>query len=491
MSTDPKRAVIYSRQSISRDPIDSLSIEFQERECSEYVVRQGWVLVGTYSDPDKKGWRRFRPAFDEMLATVAAGKADVVVLYKLSRFARNLMMQEEVVAEIADAGGDLVSITEPHMSTSPMVRQILGAVNEHYRRDQSDWLSSTFAARARKGLHHGYAPFGYRIVDRRLQVDGATGPIARQMWEWALEGHGTPEITFRLNERGVLTQRGKQWQPVTVLDILRNVTYAGSVKHRGEVVATDAHPALVSQEEFDQVQRLLDRRSSQRRKATPSWAEGFVEHACGERMYLSGWYRKLDDGTKWRRSRFRCHKAFSRRERGVIPCQHRPASVYADYAEDAIVDGLALLADRLRSPEEVAAAVERSYGQSAAKRERQRASIQRRHDDLVRQRDRLLSLVLEGKVDADLYRERDDALKIEIATVAAELAVVPPVVDLAAIRKQHTAIADLLIAATVMAGANPSGLVAPLTTLDARLVVGDGAPYLRVGPAFTTFFNGY
>lgn len=40
---------------------------------------------------------------------------------------------------------------------------------------------------------------------------------------------------------------------------------------------------------------------------------------------------------------------------------------------------------------------------------------------MTRQRDRLLTLVLDGKVDADLYRERDDALKSEIASLTAEL----------------------------------------------------------------------
>ncbi len=481
---DGKRAVIYSRQSISRDPLDSLSIEFQEAECAAFVGRQGWTLVGSYSDPDRKGWRRYRPAFDAMLTRIADGGADTVVLYKLSRFARDLMMQEEVVTQIAEAGGDLVSITEPHMNTSPMIRQILGAVNENYRRDQSDWLSSTFAARSRRGMHHGQAPWGYAKVDKRLVIDDANGPLARQVWEWALAGHGTPEITYRLNERGIVTGTGKAWSPIAVRDILRNVTYAGHVRHRGEVVARDTHPGIVTDAEYETVQKMMDRRSYQRRKAAPSWAEGFIWHACGARMYLSGWHHAGVD-----RPRVRCKDAFARRERDYIPCRHRPASIYAAVAETRIVTAIGALEDTLLAPHAVAAALEASYGATAKQRDRKRGAIERRLADLRRQRDRLLDLVLAERIDADLYAGRDAALKTEIAETVATLEAVPPPVSLADVTAKHERLQGLIAAVRTVAAMNAAALVPLLAELEARLVIGDGDPRMEVGSAFAPYFD--
>ena len=150
---------------------DSLSIDAQVRACADYIARQGWTHAGTYADPDTRGWTTSRPAFDQMLARFRDGAADTVVVFKLSRFMRSLMDQERLIAEIADAGGELVSVMEPWISTSPMVRQILGAVNEQYKRDQADFLKAAWAGRARRGLHHGGAPYGYRMVDGRLERD--------------------------------------------------------------------------------------------------------------------------------------------------------------------------------------------------------------------------------------------------------------------------------------------------------------------------------
>lgn len=480
--SEVRRCVTYARQSITRDDADSLSIEFQERECAAYATRQGWVMTGTYSDPDTKGWRRNRPGFDAMLEAIGRGESDTVLVYKLSRFARNLMMQEAVVSEIADAGGTLISVTEPHINT-PMIRQILGAVNENYRRDQSDWLRSTFAARARRGMPHGYAPFGYRKEDKHLVPDDATAAIARQVFDWALQGEGSVEITFRLNERGILTQRGRAWQPEAVLDILRNPAYAGHVQHRGEVVARDTHPAIVTDAEYQQVQAIIARRSQHRRKASPSWAEGFVWHACGRRMYLAGWHRNGED-----RPRFRCAHAFARSHRGESPCTIRPASTFAAYVERDLPTMLGDLVDRLASPTAILDALRAQQGATERQRATKRTRLERRLADLERQRQRLLDLVLQERIDPALYGERDAALKVELATVRADLDATPPPIDPAAVTAQHQQIAAMSDVVRVVAGHDPAALVPVLTILEARYVIGDGSPRLEVGEAFQPYF---
>src|SRR5690606_34903222 len=118
-----KRFCIYARQSISRDADESLSIEMQVRACREYAARNGGEVVAIYEDPDQKGWKLHRPAFDAMLKRIRQERDLTVLVFKLSRFARDLMHQERIIGEIADAGGELASVTEPYISTSPMVRQ--------------------------------------------------------------------------------------------------------------------------------------------------------------------------------------------------------------------------------------------------------------------------------------------------------------------------------------------------------------------------------
>lgn len=475
-----RRVVAYARQSISRLPDDSLSIAFQLQACREYAARQGWVLVGEYSDPDTKGWKRNRPGFDAMLATIADGTADACVIFKLSRFARNLMMQEDVVTLIADAGGDLVSVTEPHVSTSPMVRQILGAVNEQYRRDQGEWQRATNTARARKGQHLGYAPYGYRIEAGQLVTDDATAVVARQVWDWALAGHGMVDIAYRLNEAGHVTQRGKAWQPDAIRLILRNPAYAGHVRHRGEIVARDAHPAIVSDAEWDAVQALIDRRSHLRRKSRPSWAEGFVWHACGRRMSLVS---SIVDGVN--RPQFRCMLPHSHRQRGKTTCGHAPQSRYAHLVEPAIVAAAGEIASRILPPDAVVAALRAQAGTSERQRARERTALDRRLGDLERQRERLLDLVLAERIDADLYRSRDDAIKAEIERVTAERDAVPAPVDPVVVAGVHAHLRHVADAIAITARHDPAALVDLLTALDARWVIGPDR--LTVGDRFRDY----
>ena len=49
--TERTRYAAYARQSLSRLPEDSLSIDFQLAACREFVARQGGVIVGEFSRP--------------------------------------------------------------------------------------------------------------------------------------------------------------------------------------------------------------------------------------------------------------------------------------------------------------------------------------------------------------------------------------------------------------------------------------------------------
>lgn len=487
MPDDQLVAVVYARQSLTvGDADDSLSLESQQRVCRDYIERQGWRFGGAFVEPDTRGWRTDRPAFDRMLATMRDGRADVCVVFKLSRFARNLVHQETVLDEIAAAGGELVSVTEPFLNASPMVRQILGAVNEQAKRDQSDHLKAAYAERARRGKHHGYAPLGYRIgPEGVLEIDEPAADTVREIFAWALEGHGSPEITYRLNERGIPTATGRAWHQSTTLRTLRNAVYAGDVVFRGEVVARDAHPAIVARDVYDRVQEALDRRRGVRRKEAPSWADGFVYHACGARMHVAQWSAGSE-----RRWRFRCGRSFTARRHRGDACDVGRKSAFADHVERTFVQLLAEALAEIATPEAALARIEAERDASAAERDRERTRLQRRAGDVRRQREKLLDLVLVGRVDDELYSERDRALKEELAGIEAQLAAVPREVPLAELAARRTALVDIAEAVPIVAHRAPDRLPALLHELDARLTIGPEGTRLELGAASAPFVRG-
>lgn len=484
---DQHRAVIYARQSLTRaDQIDdSLSIASQVAACKAWVERQGWTLAGIYDDPDEKGWRVSRPAFDRMLGHIRDGMADTVVLFKLSRFMRSLIDQERFVGEIAAAGGELASVMEPYISTSPMVRQILGAVNEQYRRDQADYLRAAFMERARRGYPHGYAPYGYRLVDGKLEPDEPAASVVRQMFAWAAEGHGSPEITHRLNAAGHRTRNGMPWSQSSTLRTLRRPAYTGAIAFHGDVVCEDAHEALVPPSTFAIVQGALDRRRGVRRKESPSWMDGFVEHACGARMYCATWSTRTD-APRWR---FRCGKTVASKRHDAERCTITPASIFADKAESIMRELLTGSLDTVLSPDVVARNIDAGHAAQSSDRERQRQRLARRVETITGQRDRLLDLTLRGSVDEDAYRTRDASLRADLARVRNELAAVPDPVHADTLRDRHAAIHEARDALAIALDHAPDELPGILHALDVRLVIGDGTPRLRFGPAVAMFLE--
>ena len=121
------------------------------------------------------------------------------------------------------------------------------------------------------------APFGYRKVKvsdgakerPTLEVDPATAPVVREIFEKSLRGSGLKELCKELNERGV-TNRGKRWNKGGLHYVLRNEAYTGAAvwgrtskgeKAQDPVRVEGAWPALVSRELFEDVQQAMSDRA--------------------------------------------------------------------------------------------------------------------------------------------------------------------------------------------------------------------------------------
>lgn len=81
------KGIIYARY--SSDSQREESIEGQLRECKEYAERQGITILSTYIDRALSAKTDNRPEFQRMVRDSANGLFDVVIVWKLDRFARN------------------------------------------------------------------------------------------------------------------------------------------------------------------------------------------------------------------------------------------------------------------------------------------------------------------------------------------------------------------------------------------------------------------
>lgn len=79
--------VIYARYSSHSQREES--IEDQLRECHEFAARNNIKIIAEYTDSALTGRTDSRPDFQKMIRDSARGKFQVVVTYKVDRFARD------------------------------------------------------------------------------------------------------------------------------------------------------------------------------------------------------------------------------------------------------------------------------------------------------------------------------------------------------------------------------------------------------------------
>ena len=270
-------AALYARVSSDRQDVD-LSVSAQLRALKDYARANGYSVARQYIDEAESGRVADRPQFREMIEEGSKAKApfDVILVWKFSRFTRKREHAVAFKSMLRRKGIRVVSITE-HADDSPtgkLMEAIIESVDEFYSENLAQEVVRGMREAASRGFFLGSkAPFGYRRVKvsygmkerPTLEVDPATAPVVKEIFESSLSGYGLKEICRTLNDRGI-TNRGKRWYKGGLHYLLTNEAYTGTAvwgrttkveKAQDPVRVEGAWPALVSRELFDAVQQAM------------------------------------------------------------------------------------------------------------------------------------------------------------------------------------------------------------------------------------------
>lgn len=253
------KAVIYARY--SSDNQREESIEGQLRECKDYCKKNDITVVRTYIDRALSAKTDHRPDFQCMIKDSAKGLFDVIVVWKLDRFARNRYDSAHYKAQLRKYGVKVLSATE-NISDGPegiILESMLEGMAEYYSAELSEKVIRGHTENALKCMYNGGTPtYGFLIdKDKHYQVDPRTAPVVLEAFTRYDMGATMKEITNYLIECGVTTVRGRQIDINFVARLLKNRKYIGEYSYRHIVVA-DGIPAIVPQELFDRVQQRLE-----------------------------------------------------------------------------------------------------------------------------------------------------------------------------------------------------------------------------------------
>lgn len=186
----------------------------QREAIKAYAAANGIKIVRWFEEEGIAGKTEWedRPAWIAMMAELNGTRT--VLVEKLDRVARDLMVQEHIIADLRKRQVQLVSVTEPAIDEDPtrvLMRQIMGAIAQY---DKAMIVLKLRGARqrmkAKTGRCEGAKPFEDQVVIGKMQAMRSNGM-------------SFDRIADALNTEGVKPKRGERWYGSSVNNVLRRM----------------------------------------------------------------------------------------------------------------------------------------------------------------------------------------------------------------------------------------------------------------------------
>jgi DNA invertase Pin-like site-specific DNA recombinase len=288
-------AIGYLRVSTTEQAKGNNSLDVQEKKIQEHARIHDLKLIKVFVDPGESARTTDRPQLKKMLAYCHQHRKQisVVLVADLSRLARNLRDQGDILRTLAHLRIRLESVDEPSEDSAAgrLQRNMIGTMNEFY----SDSLGERTRYRMRAAVNAGRfpwpAPIGYQNQDKRLCVDPQRAPLVRQAFELVASGRfATADAVLKfITAMGLTTKKGRPLTKQTFARMLSSPTYTGWIVTRGEKLRGN-HDPLVSDELFQSVQDRLNGKARPHKRLNEDFPlRGIVRCAkCGANV-TAGW----------------------------------------------------------------------------------------------------------------------------------------------------------------------------------------------------------
>lgn len=260
--------VIYARYSshAQRD----VSIEQQIRACRIFAERHGIRILEIYEDRALTGTSDKRPGFQRMIQDAKKGAWQYVIVYTLDRFARDRYDSAVYKRQLKNCGVKVLSAME-NISDDPtgvLMESMLEGLAEYYSKELSRKVQRGMDDNASKCMVNGAVPLGYkRGDDGRYEIVPAEAEIVREIYQRVHDGEQLRQIIDDLNNRGIKTKKGKEWNRSSFNLLLCNERYTGLYKYR-DVRVPGGIPTIIPKQLFDEVQGIMYHKPNCRRDPT-------------------------------------------------------------------------------------------------------------------------------------------------------------------------------------------------------------------------------
>lgn len=236
------KAGIYIRVSTEEQKLKGYSLPDQIDSCTRKAQELGATDIEVFAEEGESGAYLDRPELERLFMAVRSEDIQLVIALDSDRLARDLGTQLFIADEIEkNAKLDFVTYSRgnPNNPEDTMFFQMKGVISQYER---SKILQRTSAGRKRKAMmgkivipggwtgHPG--PYGYTFINEnnepRLEINEAEAEIVKYIYQLAYqEKLSIAKITERLNSEGIPSPKGGIWHPSPVRRLLSNEVYAG------------------------------------------------------------------------------------------------------------------------------------------------------------------------------------------------------------------------------------------------------------------------
>jgi DNA invertase Pin-like site-specific DNA recombinase len=233
----PKESLAAASLRVSKGRDTMISPEIQFDEIARHSKSKGLVLYRLFLDMHKTGREFEKRAVKQIVEEVKSGEYMNVVLWKWSRWGRNVRWSTVYLAMVEDAGGQVRSASEdidPKTAIGKFTRTQLLAIAELESDLKSEDWRATHENRRTRGLPHSSAPrFGYNYEpDEGYTIKEDEAVVLKELYERFVSGVPMAVLTKEMNGRGILTRSGNAWTPTSLGRMLDTGFAAGFIRER-------------------------------------------------------------------------------------------------------------------------------------------------------------------------------------------------------------------------------------------------------------------
>jgi DNA invertase Pin-like site-specific DNA recombinase len=216
-----KTAYAYLRVS-GKGQLEGDGFPRQIAAIKKYAAANDIRIARTFREEGISGMRDLenRPALQELMVALHSNGTKLVLVERLDRLARDLMIQESIIADMKRHGFEIVSVAEPDLcSDDPsrtLMRQILGAFSQYERAMIVQKLrGARQRIRAKTGHCEGRKRYGSRPGESE---------VIERMKAMRATGLAVDKVAAALNAKGHKARSGGKWHPTSVYRTLKAAT---------------------------------------------------------------------------------------------------------------------------------------------------------------------------------------------------------------------------------------------------------------------------